>query len=102
MTGEPGSMIDVHPAEVCVCVFTWACECAKTTHVLDSKGKTEALWLLCSQWDGRGITVSLSCSLHTYCTHTHAQRVPENAVVGCTSKHHKDKMSLCVCAIQNE
>lgn len=55
-----------------VCVFTLACEweCENYACIKDWKGKTVAAWLLCSQWDSRGITVSLSCSLHTN-THTY-------------------------------
>lgn len=97
-TGEPGAMIDVHPAEVCVSLHWHVSESVKTTHVL--KTQKVKLWQRGSSvHSGTAGELRYRCPAvytHTHtCTHTDTCRVPENAVVGCTSKHYKDKMSLC-------
>lgn len=105
MTGEPGAMIDVHPAEVCVSLHWHVSESVKTTHVL--KTQKVKLWQRGSSvHSGTAGELRYRCPAvytHTY-MHTHAECLKMQWLdvhqsitrTKCPSVH------LCVCAIQNE
>lgn len=76
MTGEPGAMIDVHPAEVCVSLHWHVSESVKTTHVL--KTQKVKLWQRGSSvHSGTAGELRYRCPAvytHTYMhTHSHTQ-----------------------------